>query len=390
MAGIYLPRALDLGPLLEQRSVFLFGPRQTGKSSYIREELRLPPERVYSLLDRGLLLRLLADPTLIRQELEARNLSECVICIDEIQKCPELLDEVQLLIEQRGLRFLLTGSSARKLKRSGANLLGGRGSDRFLHPFVYPEVRSEGFSLERAMFSGLLPPHYLSADPEEELAAYVDRYLTEEISAEGTARNLPAFARFLQTAATVNGKILNYTNVGNDAQVARQTVQQWFQVLKDTLLGFELPPYAKSIKRKAIETSKFYFFDLGVVRCLRRLPRITPAQAEYGEFFEHFIFLELRGWIDYRRPRTQLHYWRSTSGFEVDFLVGESVAVEVKAASLIQPRHLKGLKALREEGLLKRAILVCTEPRPRRVDGIEILPWRSFLELLWKDQLLSK
>lgn len=385
----YVPRALELSSLLEQRSVFLFGPRQAGKSCYIREQLRLPSDRVYSLLDRGLLLRLLADPTLIRQEIEARDLSECILCIDEIQKCPELLDEVQLLIEQRDIRFLLTGSSVRKLKRSGANLLGGRGSDRFLHPFVYPEVREHGFSLDRAMFAGLLPPHFLSIDPEEELAAYVDRYLTEEIAAEGLARSLPAFARFLQTAATVNSRILNYSNVASDAQVPRQTVRQWFQVLKDTLLGFDLPPYAKTVKRKAIETSKFYFFDLGVVRFLRRLPRITAAQTEYGEFFEHFIFLELRSWIDYRRPRTPLHYWRSTSGFEVDFLVGETVAVEAKATGLVQPRHLKGLKALREEGSVRRCIIVCLESRPRRLEGIDIIPWEAFLELLWNDQLLT-
>jgi len=388
MKKTYIPRELNVSSLIQQRSLFLLGPRQTGKSTYIRESLRIPSEQVYNLLDRGLLLRLMADPTLIRQEIEARDLSECIVCIDEIQKCPELLDEVQLLIEERGIRFLLTGSSARKLKRSGTNLLGGRGSDRVLHPFVYPEVRDYDFTLERAMFSGLLPPHYLSSDPEEDLAAYVDRYLTEEIAAEGMTRNLPAFARFLQTAATVNTRIINYTNVGNDAQVPRQTVQQWFQVLKDTLLGFELLPYAKTVKRKAIVTSKFYLFDLGVVRFLRRLPKITPALNEFGEFFEHFIFLELRSWIDYRKPRTPLHYWRSTSDFEVDFLLNETVAVEVKATGLVHQKHMKGLKALREEGIIRRAILVCTESRPRRTDGVEIMPWDYFLDLLWKDKLL--
>ena len=202
------------------------------------------------------------------------------------------------------------------------------------------------------------------------------------------ARNLPAFARFLQTAATVNTRIINYTNVGNDAQVPRQTIQQWFQVLKDTLLGFELLPFAKTVKRKAIVTSKFYLFDLGVVRILRRLPKITPAFNEFGEFFEHFIFLELRSWIDYHKPRTPLHYWRSTSDFEVDFLLDETVAVEVKATGLVQQKHMKGLKALREEGIIRRAILVCTELRPRRTDGIEIMPWDYFLDLLWKDKLL--
>ena len=390
MEKLYIPRVLELDRLLAERSVLLLGPRQTGKSFYIREQLKVEPALVYNLLDRGLFLRLQADPTLLRQELSARGLSDCVVCIDEIQKCPELLDEVQLLIEERGIRFLLTGSSARKLKRAGTNLLGGRGSDRTMHPFVYPEVRGQGFSLERAMFSGLLPPHYLAADPEEALAAYTDRYLTEEIAAEGLARNLPAFARFLQTAATVNSRILNYANVASDAQVPRQTAQLWFQILRDTLLGFDLVPYTKTVKRKAIETAKFYFFDLGVARALRRLPRIAPESADFGEFFEHFIFLELRAWIDYRSPRTSLAYWRSTSGFEVDFLLDGRIAVETKTTQAAADKHLKGLRALREEGKVERSILVCREPRPRRLeDGIEILPWEYFLDILWKDELMK-
>lgn len=390
MGKVYIPRLLDISELLRSKSVFLFGPRQTGKSSYVREQLSEPPAASYNLLDSGLLLRLMADPTLVRQEIEARRLRECVVFVDEIQKCPQLLDEVHLLIEERGIRFLLTGSSARKLRRSGANLLGGRGRDRVMHPFVYPEVRHHGFSLERAMLSGLLPPHFLSEDPEEDLAAYVDRYLTEEIAAEGFARNLPGFARFLQTASTVNTRILNLTNVASDAQVPRQTVQQWFQVLRDTLVAFELAPFTATVKRKAIASPKLYFFDMGVVRSLRRLPAITRESADFGEFFEHFVFLELRAWIDYRRPRTALHYWRSTSGFEVDFLLDGTTAVEVKAAGQVHERDLRGLKALREERRLKRPIVVCCESRPRLVEGIEILPWRDFLELLWSDKILDQ
>ena len=368
--------------------MFLFGPRQTGKSSYLKEQMQTQPKLVYNLLDRGLLLRLTADPTLVRQEILARGLADCIVCIDEIQKCPELLDEVHLLIEDRRIRFLLTGSSARKLRRSGTNLLGGRGRDRVMHPFVYPEVREHGFTLERAMWSGLLPPHFLSRDPEEDLAAYVDRYLTEEIAAEGFARNLPAFARFLQTASTANGRIVSYTNVASDAQVPRQTVQQWFQILRDTLIAFELPAYTATVKRKAIGAPKLYFFDLGVVRALRRLPRVAPESSDFGELFEHFIFLEVRAWIDYRRPRTSLHYWRSTSGFEVDLVIGGTTAVEVKAAGIMHARHLKGLAAIREEKGIKRCILVCREPRPRVVDGVEVMPWEHFLDVLWSDQVL--
>ena len=384
----YIPRELDLAPLLAERSAFLFGPRQTGKSSYIREQIGTAPDLSYNLLDRGLLLRLLADPTLVRQEVEANGVRRGLVCIDEIQKCPQLLDEVHLLIEERGIRFLLTGSSARKLRRSGTNLLGGRGVDRVMHPFVYPEVKAHGFSLERAMWSGLLPPHYLSTDPDEELAAYVDRYLTQEIAAEGLARNLPAFARFLQIASTANSRRVNFANIASAAQVPRQTVRLWFDVLVDTLVIQELPPFAATVKRKAIATSKYYFFDLGVVRTLRRLPRIAPASADYGEFFEHFLYLELRAWIDYRRPRTALAYWRSTSGFEVDFVLDGRIAIEAKTTEHADARDLKGLKALREEVGISRAILVTRDPRPRLVDGVEIVPWERFLTRLWADEIL--
>jgi predicted AAA+ superfamily ATPase len=389
MNNSYLHRALDLSSLIAEKSLFVFGPRQTGKSSYIREELAGVPSLTFNLLDRGLLLRLLADPTLIRQEVEARSLRDCVLVIDEIQKCPALLDEVQLMIEERGLRFLLTGSSARKLKAAGTNLLGGRARTRNMHPFVYSEVKDSGFSLERVMERGLLPPHYLSESPDDDLAAYVDTYLAEEVAAEGLARNLPAFARFLQTAATTNARMINYSNVAGDAQVPRQTVKLWYQILIDTLLGFELPSYSTRVKRKSIETAKFYFFDIGVVRTLRRLPPIVPESADFGEFFEHYIFLELKAWIDYRRPRTLLSYWRSISGYEVDFVLDDEVAIEVKAATVAQGKHFAGLRALREEGRPMRSYLVCREERPRRLDDIDILPWREFLERLWSGEVLG-
>jgi len=390
MSNSYLHRILDISALVNERSLFLFGPRQTGKSSFIREELRQPPAQSYNLLDRGLLLRLLADPTLIRREVEARGSRDCLVVIDEIQKCPALLDEVQLMIEERGIRFLLTGSSARKLKAAGTNLLGGRARTRSFHPFVYPEIRDRDFSLPRVMERGLLPPHYLSSSPDEDLGAYVDSYLSEEIAAEGISRNLPAFARFLQVAASTNARMINYTNVAGDAQVPRQTVRLWYQVLVDTLLGFELPPYRGTIKRKSVETAKFYLFDIGVVRSLRRLPPPVPASEDFGEFFEHFFFLEMKAWLDYRRPRGKLEYWRSVSGREVDFVLDGEVGIEVKATTIAQERHLSGLRALREEGKLRRFILVCREERPRMADGIEVLPWREFLDLLWSDAILER
>ena len=382
----WIPRHLDIEHLLARRSVFLFGPRQTGKTTYVRRQLDHTVELTFSLLDQGLFTSVLADPTRIRREIEARDLRDTVICIDEIQKCPPLMDEVHLMIEERGIRFLLTGSSARALKRAGVNMLGGRGSDRVMHPFSWFELQDR-FSLERALNHGLLPPHYLSDDPDEGLASYVDRYLTEEIAAEGLARNLPGFARFLQTAAVTNAQMLNYTNVAGDAQVPRQTVVQWYSVLRDTLVAFELPAWSRTVRRKAIETAKFYFFDTGVVRALRRLPPVSEASGDFGEFFEHYVFLELRAWIDYRQPRTPLAYWRSRAGHEVDFILDERVAIEAKATRRVQPKHLRGLQALAEEGLVERSIVVCREDRPRRERSIEIWPLEFFLATLWKDGL---
>ena len=382
----WIPRHLDIEHLLARRSVFLFGPRQTGKTTYVRRQLDRTVALTFSLLDQGLFTAVLADPTRIRQEIEARDLRDTVICIDEIQKCPPLMDEVHLMIEERGIRFLLTGSSARALKRAGVNMLGGRGSDRVMHPFSWFELQDR-FSLDRALNHGLLPPHYLSDDPDEGLASYVDRYLTEEIAAEGLARNLPGFARFLQTAAVTNAQMLNHSNVAGDAQVSRQTVVQWYAVLRDTLVAFELPAWSRTVRRKAIETAKFYFFDTGVVRALRRLPPVSEASADFGEFFEHYVFLELRAWIDYRRPRTPLAYWRSRSGHEVDFILDERVAIEAKATHRVQPKHLRGLLALADEGLVERSIVVCREDRPRRERGIEIWPLEFFLAALWEDRL---
>ena len=384
----YISRSINIEKILQNRSLFLFGPRQTGKTSYIRSELNIPADRFYNLLDNRLLFRILADTSIIRQEIEARDLSNCVVCIDEIQKCPQLLNEVHLLIEERNIRFLLTGSSARKIKRSGTNLLGGRASFRNFHPFVFPEMRETGFSMERVLYNGSLPTHYLSDTPDEGLRSYVDLYLKEEIAAEGLARNLPAFSRFLQVASVSNTKIINYTNIGSDAGVPRQTVKQWFQILLDTLLGFELRPFTKTVKRKALETAKFYFFDTGVVRVLRQLKEIFPASADFREFFEHYIFLELRAYLDYRLPGSFLYYWRSTSGFEVDFLIDGEIAIEVKAAEIIHDKHMKGLKALREEGIIKRSIIVCREERPRKKEDTEILPWKMFLEYLWDGRIV--
>ena len=382
----YINRNVDLCKILENKSLFLFGPRQTGKSSFIKNQLMNTDVAMFwTLLDGRLRLKVLADPSILRQEVEVRNLRDCIIIIDEIQKCPELLDEVHLLIEERNIRFLLTGSSARKLRSSGVNLLGGRATQRHFHPFNFAEIGNHpNYNLSYIFEHGLLPSMFLSSDIEEDLSAYVDTYLTEEIAAEGFSRNIPNFARFLTVASMSNSQLINYTNIASDSQVPVQTVKQWFQVLEDTLLGYQVESFTNTKKRKAITTSKFYFFDIGIARALRNIPTPKENTTEFGEYFEHLICMELKSWIDYKHPRSKLTYWRSTSNMEVDFCVDEEIAIEVKSSSNVTEKHLKGLKALREEGIFKRYVVVCQEEHPRITDGIEILPWKYFFEELWK------
>ena len=382
----YINRNVDLCKILENKSLFLFGPRQTGKSSFIKNQLMNTDVAMFwTLLDGRLRLKVLADPSILRQEVEVRNLRDCIIIIDEIQKCPELLDEVHFLIEERNIRFLLTGSSARKLRSSGVNLLGGRATQRHFHPFNFAEIGNHpNYNLSYIFEHGLLPSMFLSSDIEEDLSAYVDTYLTEEIAAEGFSRNIPNFARFLTVASMSNSQLINYTNIASDSQVPVQTVKQWFQVLEDTLLGYQVESFTNTKKRKAITTSKFYFFDIGIARALRNIPTPKENTTEFGEYFEHLICMELKSWIDYKHPRSKLTYWRSTSNMEVDFCVDEEIAIEVKSSSNVTEKHLKGLKALREEGIFNRYVVVCQEEHPRIIDGIEILPWKYFLEELWK------
>ena len=382
----FLSRNLNLMAVLKTKSLFLFGPRQTGKSSFIKNQILSEEIALFwNLLDGRLRMRIFADPGILRQEVELKNLHDCIIVIDEIQKCPELLDEIHFLIEERNIRFLLTGSSARKLKNTGVNLLGGRATQRRFHPFNFAEIGfHENYNLPFIFEHGLLPSMFLSENLDEDLAAYIDTYLTEEIAAEGAARNIPAFARFLTVASLTNSQILNYTNIANDSNLPVQTVRQWYDVLTDTLLGYQVPPFTKTVKRKAISTAKFYFFDIAIARSLRGISAPEEGSSEFGEYFEQLVCMELKTWIDYTRPRSKLTFWRSTSNIEVDFCVDEELAIEVKSSMSITDKHLKGLRALREENIFKRYIVVCQEEHPRLVDGIEILPWKYFFRELWK------
>jgi len=372
----FLPRQVDIEALLKEKSYFLFGPRQTGKSFLIAHSLK--DARVYNLLDNALFLDLNRHPGRLSEELMARDK---LVVIDEIQRLPELLNEVHRMIEERGVRFLLTGSSARKLRRGGVNLLGGRARTQYLHPFTVKEL-DKHFDLKRVLNFGLIPSIYFSSDPNADLEAYTGNYLQQEIVAEGATRNIPAFSRFLKVAALCNASIVNFTKAANDAQVKRTTVYEYFEILKDTLIIHELPAFKKGSRRKPICSSKYYFFDAGVVRQLQGRGVLSEGTSEFGGAFETFLMHELVAFRDYRSP-VNLSFWRSTSGFEVDFIIDDHTAIEVKAKSVITADDLRSLEAIADEYRFKRLVCVCLEKRPRKTGDIEIVPYQDFLGELW-------
>ena len=374
----WVDRILDLAGLLEKKSYFLFGPRQTGKTFLIHHSLT--NAKIYDLLDTSNYLSLSRDPSRIGQELTPQDR---IVVIDEIQRLPHLLNEVHRLIETQGVHFLLTSSSARKLRRGGVNLLGGRARTKYLRPFTYKEL-GDRFDLHRAIERGLLPSIYFSDDARADLEAYTGLYLQQEIVAEGATRNIPAFSRFLKAAAFCNGTIVNFTNVANDAQVARTTIYEYFEILKDTLVLHELPAWRKTKKRKPLASSKYYFFDVGVVSALQGRA-FRPDTPEFGEAFETYLMHELKSYSDYVSGEP-LSFWRSTTGFEVDFIIGEHTAIEVKAKNNVSQQDMRSLQALAEEKGLKRYLCVCLEPRARRVEGVLVVPFKEFLEPLWNGE----
>jgi uncharacterized protein len=378
-------RQLDLPALLAQKSHFLFGPRGTGKTHLVHSSLLggLHPARIYDLLDDSVFRRLAKRPEIIGEEARTDE----VVVIDEVQKLPLLLDEAHRLIEARGIRFLLTGSSARKLRRGGANLLAGRAWTASLLPLTSAEIPD--FDLVRYLNRGGLPFVYQSQNPELELASYVDTYLREEIQAEALTRNIGLFARFLDAFALVNGEELAYQALASDTGIQAKTIRNYVEILKDTLIGFEVEAFRATKSRKAIARSRFYLFDIGVTNTLCQRGEIREKSELFGRAFEQLIMLELRAYLSYTRSRKPLCYWRSTSQFEVDAVVGREFAVEVKATDLVSDRDLRGLLALREEGLIKRYCVVSLDPEPRHVNGIDIWPWRHFLNELWRGHVVA-
>lgn len=377
---------------LEQRTCFLWGPRQVGKSTLLRT--LFPEAPYYDLLDATLFRRLSANPDILSDEVSAfnwpHNEQPFPIIIDEIQKLPDLLDEVHRLIVSQGRRFILSGSSARKLRKGGGNLLGGRALSRELLPLTSREIPD--FSLERALNHGLMPVHYSDDDPAELIAAYVGTYLKEEVLAESLVRSLPVFQRFLEVAALSNGQPIQFASIAREVGLSAPGVRGHFEILTDTLLGTWVPAWQKHQKRRMMAAPRFYFFDLSLVNDLARRGELIAGSREFGAAFEHFIFMELRAHGAYASVPDPLYYWRTASGLEVDFILGNgAVAVEVKSAESPTSDHLRGLRAWKEDNPDSRCILACRATAPRKTDdGIEIQPWKIFLDQLWTGSLPLK
>lgn len=390
-------RALDLAALLRRRSLLLLGPRQTGKSTLLASQL--PAAVRVDLLRADQYRQFSARPELLREVArEALRQPQPMLVVDEVQKIPALLDEAHALIAAHPeLRLVLTGSSARKLRRAGTNLLGGRAARATLHPIVHPERGSDPAhpcDLARAMALGGLPAVLQSPEPFADLLDYVGVYLQEEIRAEGIARHLDAFARFLEVAALANGEQVVFARIGNDAQVPPRTVADHYQVLQDTLIGFEVAPFRATPTRKAVATPRFYFFDVGVVHALTGRSVLPAAGTEVGRALEHALAVELRACIDYRNLAASLQYWRSLSQLEVDFVVVRGgkplLALEVKATAHVEARDLRGLRAFAQDWPDVPRVVACREPLARRTeDGIAILPVSAFLDQLWAGEWLG-
>lgn len=373
-----------------KHSFFLFGPRQTGKSTLLKAFLDSESTIFYDLLKTEEHLRLSAEPRLFREEVLTRDPRITHVVIDEVQRIPALLDEVHYLLEgQKPPYFCLSGSSARKLKRAHANLLAGRAWTYHLYPLTHLELSSR-FSLDRALEFGTLPSVYLSEEEEARrtLRSYVETYLKEEIEQEALVRNLGAFLRFLVLAADENGNILNYSNIARETGTSYNTVKEYFQILEDTLIGFLLLPYARAVRKRLIKHPKFYFFDTGVHRAMAKRLAV-PLQrktSEYGRAFEHFLIAEILRLAAYQELDYRFSFFHSSSHVEVDLIIetprNETHAVEIKATENPDPYSLRSLRLFQQ--ICPKARLYCASlaPRPRSREGVTILPWREIFRTI--------
>lgn len=368
----------------EGESLFLWGARQTGKSTLLKT--LFPNALWFDLLLSDVYERLSKQPSILRETILADRGNKLVI-IDEIQRIPELLNEVHWLISNHNTRFILSGSSPRKIIRGGSNLLGGRALRYELYPLVSNEIPD--FDLLKALNNGLMPRHYVASHAKKLISAYIGNYLKDEIAAEAKIRNIQSFSRFLEAAAFSNGEMVNYANIASDCGVSPPTVKEYFQILEDTLIGRFVPSYQKKPKRRVITAPKFYFFDMGIVNYLLKRGEIQFGSEVFGNAFEHFIYNEIFAHSRYSGKEYPIHYWRTASQIEVDFILGENeIAIEVKSTTNVSSRHIKGLKSFAEEYKNKQLILVCNEPLPRLIDDVLVLPWNVFLERLWGGEII--
>ncbi|TAN44348.1 MAG: ATP-binding protein [Nitrospirae bacterium] len=376
-----ITRALKLPT---NRSFFLFGPRQTGKTTLINSVFK---DRVFkvNLLLSDQYFKYSKDPSLLRKEVMEKTKSINYVFIDEIQRVPELLNEAQHLIDSTSLYFIMSGSSARKLKRGYANLLGGRAVQRFLFPFMWSEVSEKARLMDFLRF-GALPPVFFAKNETDKidlLKAYVDIYLREEIQAEGIVRKIGAFSRFLDMAASQFGEIVNYSTIARECQQAVMTVKTYYEILVDTLIGFRLEPWRKSMKKRLAGHPKFYLFDNGVTNIINQYDHAISDPYLLGRLFEQFIIIETMKSIKTSQKMTNLYYWRTNTGAEVDLLVEQSGkltgAYEIKWSKTVTTAQITGLKSFQQDHPGVPCYVICNADESYRLGNVLVMNWKKFL-----------
>lgn len=371
----------QLLPATKTNSIFLFGARQTGKSTLLKT---LFPEAIsFNLLNSDVKNRFEQRPALL-YSLLVKEPDGSLVIIDEIQQVPELLNEVHRLIFDKHMRFVLCGSSARKLRRKGYNTLGGRAIPYYLYPLVSAEIPN--FDINRAINHGLLPPHYDADDPSELMSAYMDVYLREEVKAEALVRNIKSFNRFLEIAAMTSGEMVNYNNIASDCMVSANTIKEYFSILEDTLIGYMIPAYTKKLTRRLVQAPRFYLFDVGLTNHLLKRKNLQEGTIDYGHAFEHLIIQELIAYISYSHNDNKLSYWRTYTGVEVDAIIGDAkVAIEIKSTQEVQNKHLKNIRSFANDYPAARKIVVSQDIFSRSTDdAIELVYVYDFLKALWQ------
>ena len=376
-------RIFDIENRLDE-AMFLFGGRQTGKSTLLKERF---PKAVYiDLLKSDVRNRFKQHPEEFRESL-LRYPPETLVIVDEIQKVPDLLDEVHWLMVEKGLWFILSGSSARKIKKSGANNLGGRAIPETLFPLVSAEIPD--FDLERAVQNGMIPRHYMVANARNRMRAYIDLYLKEEIIEEALVQNVDEFVRFMEVAAIMDGEILNYENVASNCEVSANTVKAYYKILVDTLLGFEVPAYRKVIKRKLYKSPRFYYFDVGIANHLTKRYHLAPKTPEYGHAFEHLIMQEIVAYLGYTNSDEELTYWHTYENLEVDAVIGDArVAIEIKSKEHIDHDDKKGITEFAKEHPDTKQIIVSKDRISRRSGDVDLYYVTDFFKALWAGEII--